>query len=142
MLTRNLAPARGLVNGARGVVIGFTSGAGAAPVVRFAASPAVPVAVPRARHTARSPAGASSTRHQVPLDLAWALTVHKSQGMTLSRAEVVVDDAFAPGQAYVAFSRVVSLQGLWIGGTGISPASVIAHPAVVQWYAAHTAGGV
>lgn len=52
------------------------------------------------------------TRVQVPIKLAWALTVHKSQGMTLKTAIVNVEGAFAPGQAYTALSRLESLEGL------------------------------
>ena len=54
---------------------------------------------------------------QVPLKLAWALSIHKAQGQTLD--EVSVDfssDYFAPGQAYVALSRVTSPEGLHIEG--------------------------
>lgn len=50
---------------------------------------------------------------QFPIKLAYAVTIHKSQGMTLSRAHLDLGaDVFAPGQAYVGLSRIVSLSGL------------------------------
>jgi hypothetical protein len=49
---------------------------------------------------------------QYPLKLAWAITIHKSQGLTFERAIIDVGNAFAPGQVYVALSRLTSLQGL------------------------------
>lgn len=65
----------------------------------------------------------AGTFTQYPLKLAWAITVHKSQGLTFDKAIIDIGNAFAPGQIYVALSRLRSLDGLiltsQIGGTGI-----------------------
>ena len=53
---------------------------------------------------------------QMPLRLAWAITVHKSQGMTLSAARIDLSNAFTPGMGYVALSRLRNLDRLYLQG--------------------------
>lgn len=60
--------------------------------------------------------GRTINRYQFPLIPAWSVTIHKSQGLSLNKAIISVEKCFAPGQAYVAFSRVKSLEGVFIHG--------------------------
>lgn len=72
------------------------------------------------------------TFEQYPIKLAWAITVHKSQGLTFSKAIIDVGQAFAPGQVYVALSRLRSLDGL-ILRTRIDPSVVSSDKEVVAF---------
>ncbi|WRT69352.1 uncharacterized protein IL334_006336 [Kwoniella shivajii] len=72
-----------------------------------------------------------ATRHQIPLILAWALTIHKSQGQTLERVKIDLNNIFVEGQTYVAISRAVSLDTLQI--MNFSASKVMAHNRVIEW---------
>ena len=67
---------------------------------------------------------------QIPLRLAWAITVHKCQGMSLDAATMDLSKSFEYGQGYVALSRVRSLDGLYL--EGINSRALEMHPVVVE----------
>ncbi len=67
---------------------------------------------------------------QIPLRLAWAMTVHKSQGMSLDSAIIDLGKSFEYGQGYVALSRVRSLAGLFL--EGLNEQALMMHPEIVE----------
>ncbi|GAA5979052.1 hypothetical protein JCM11641_004956 [Rhodosporidiobolus odoratus] len=71
-------------------------------------------------------------RTQLPLQLAWALTIHKSQGQSLDAVGVRLTATFEKGQAYVALSRCRKPEGMKI--EGFKPGVVMAHPTVKTFY--------
>lgn len=97
------------------------------------------------------------SRHQVPLILAWALSIHKSQGQTIQRVKVDLGRVFEKGQSYVALSRAATIEGLqvlrfdpkkvplplllsafvhvlpWLTSGLLAPMQVSAHPKVIEW---------
>lgn len=175
MLTMNYDTARGLVNGTRGVVVGFSKPVGNKPAATSKSYDADPESIfaqhaveepyaypdepmpivrfdaPEGSEAARSGAGISlqvfyyrwqrevpglgtAFVWQVPLKLAWASTIHKSQGMSISRVDVALDSkVFEEGQAYVAVSRVRSLQGLRF--SAFEPSVIRANADVLAFYA-------
>ncbi|WP_243471001.1 helix-turn-helix domain-containing protein [Winogradskyella sp. MH6] len=69
---------------------------------------------------------------QIPLRLAWSITIHKSQGLTFEKAIIDAEDAFAHGQTYVALSRCKSLEGL-ILKSKISASQIISDSNVLSF---------
>jgi ATP-dependent exoDNAse (exonuclease V) alpha subunit len=74
-----------------------------------------------------------ATMLHFPMRLGWALTIHKSQGLTLDNVEIDLTKGFACGQAYVALSRMRSLDGLALTDA-IDPSIVKADPEIVRFY--------
>lgn len=117
---------QGYVNGTIGEVIDFEEGY---PVVqtkddkRYIARPG--------SWSVENNGKALATIEQVPLKLAWAVTIHKSQGMTLSHAFMDLSQVFVAGQGYVALSRVQSLEGLHLGG--LDEKALEVHPEILEF---------
>lgn len=123
----------GLYNGCRGVVVGFVN----RPLQR--------TPLPRIKYhngmvkvmdyeLFRIMVGDQevAAREQIPLELAWALTIHKAQGMTLDTGLLDLARCFEPGQVYVALSRIRSLEGLLLQSWDRT--RVKAHPKVLNFF--------
>ena len=127
MLITNLDVEAGLVNGSRGVIKRFTETQ--LPIVEFRNG--IVMTIDLATWMTEEFPFVGMT--QIPLRIAYAITIHKSQGATLDCALVDIGkDTFEYGQAYVALSRVKSLEGLYIWGLDTS--RIRAHPRVVDFY--------
>lgn len=125
-----------LVNGSRGVVTGFVESASAfgGLVPRVCFDNGMEIVVGPAEYVTHGAGGdGQHVRMQVPLKLAWAVTIHKSQGSTLSRVELMLTNTFDYGQAYVALSRVTSMEGLWLTHP-LRRDSVKANPLVMDYF--------
>ncbi|NXF32368.1 PIF1 helicase, partial [Nyctibius bracteatus] len=130
MLAKNLDVSQGLVNGARGVVVGFESEQRGLPKVRFLCG--VTQVIKMEKWVFKGLSGVHLSRQQLPLKLAWAISIHKSQGMSLDCVEISLSRVFESGQAYVALSRARSLAGLRV--LDFDPKVVRADPSVLQFY--------
>ncbi len=120
-----------VVNGSRGVVAGFTPGGH--PMVRYA-SCSLEV-LPHRWDWAQNPhsTAVTASRTQIPLRLAWSISIHRSQGMSIDRLEVFLDRIFGDGMAYVALSRSTSLAGLRVHSGRVVAERLTADPAVVAF---------
>lgn len=128
MLLKNLLVATGLVNGARGRVESFSQDGN--PVVVFLGGNKQEIKLDK--WMIKTGAGVTLTRTQIPLRLAWAFSIHKSQGMTLDCVEVSLSRVFECGQAYVALSRAKNLRSLRI--LDFKPSCVRADSKVIKFY--------
>ncbi len=113
------------VNGTIGVVTGFVNGSDY-PIVKTNGGRTI---VCEPVEWSVSDGGRVLARiNQIPLRLAWAITVHKSQGMSLDAAHMDLSSAFEYGQGYVAISRVRTLAGLSLAG--LNQRALEVHPEI------------
>ncbi len=123
---------KGYVNGTLGVVV--SCGPGVDPVIRTYSTAEHPqgrtITIEQASWKIDDEGKVIAEIIQYPLRLAWAITVHKSQGMSLDAVEVDLSRSFEPGMGYVALSRVRTLAGLRI--LGMNEMAFQVHPEVLE----------
>jgi len=119
--------ASGFVNGTRGTVIDFDSDN--RPIVVIANGKEI--AVEPHSWKLEEDGKVRAEVAQLPLRLAWAITIHKSQGMSLDAAEIDLARTFTPGMGYVALSRVRSMDGVYL--QGINRMALAMHPAIFDF---------
>lgn len=126
MFTKNDTARHRFVNGTLGTITGFSKTDGY-PIIKTNAGHVV-VAKPAEWNIIEGDRILARIT-QIPLRLAWAITVHKSQGMSLDAAHMDLSDAFEHGQGYVAISRVRTLAGLSLAG--LNECALGVHPEIV-----------
>lgn len=125
MFTKNDPMMHKFVNGTMGSITGFVRSSGY-PVVETLAGRTI---FTEPMDWSMQEGGRVLARiTQIPLRLAWAITVHKSQGMSLDAAHMDLSDTFEYGQGYVALSRVRTLKGLSLAG--LNERALEVHPEV------------
>ena len=108
-------PEKYYINGTTGVVIDFSKDEQPLPIVKL--SNGYVIKVEFEDWAIENDKGKVSAKiSQIPLKLAWAITIHKSQGMTLDAAQIDLSKTFEVGQGYVALSRIKNIEGLKLMG--------------------------
>lgn len=123
----NIAPEDGIANGSIGIV---TEIDGDTPIVQF--ENGLIHEFERKTWECRDGEKFLAGRSQMPLRLAYSITVHKSQGMTLDAIEVSLEKCFSAGQAYVALSRCRTVDGLFIKSLNLL--GIYADPHALDFY--------
>ena len=118
----------GYVNGTTGVVVGFDKEKGL-PVVKTSYGSLIKVAL-EDWNIENESGNIVAKVSQIPLKLAWAITIHKSQGMTLDSAEIDLSKTFEVGQGYVALSRIKNIEGLRL--MGLNDKALIVDPLILH----------
>jgi len=118
---------KGYVNGSRGIIINFEDNTDN-PVVKLYNGSIVTIIPELWAIEEDGKVKASIT--QYPLRLAWAITIHKSQGMSLDNAEIDLRTAFTYGMGFVALSRVRTLSGIKL--VGFSKESLLVNPVILE----------
>lgn len=113
MLTKNIDTEIGLVNGATGTIIELK---GRYPIIKFDNGEKRQIEETTWDIEDKRNGDVIVTAKQIPLILCWAITIHKSQSLTLEKAVMDLRDCFCEHQVYVALSRVRSLSGLYLVG--------------------------
>jgi ATP-dependent DNA helicase PIF1 len=116
-----------IANGSQGIIVGFENGF---PLVKFNN---IKDAIVIGPHIWNSETNKHVCISQIPLIYAWAITIHKAQGVTLDGAIMDIGkNIFEYGQTYVALSRVKSLKGLYL--TSFDYTKIMANPKVKKFY--------
>ncbi len=126
MCTKNIDVANGICNGSQGIIEDFHPDG---PIVRFNNGIRQVINY----FSVQSSEYPTIVLSQVPICLAWAMTIHKIQGITLDNAMIDVGNSvFEYGQTYVALSRIKSLAGLYL--INFDAKKIKANPKVIEFY--------
>jgi ATP-dependent DNA helicase PIF1 len=132
MCLANIDIDAGICNGSQGVIVDFVQSTTIGirfPIVRFLNGVTMQISPKVYQHGDYPRIGVE----QLPLRLAWAFTIHKSQGITLEIAEMDLgSNVFEYGQSYVGLSRVRNLEGLYL--SGFNPQKIKTNPTVTEFY--------
>lgn len=135
MMIKNTYQKEGIINGSLGIIKDFSPKKNY-PLVEFSNGKIITIApeewliekYDEEKNMIVTEAGVN----QIPLILAWAMTIHKSQGLTLDKISCDLSDVFSPGQAYVALSRAKSLEGVFIEKINFN--KIVANKIAVDFY--------